>query len=109
MDTPSELLMIQVEQAGARSWWASLVATLTAVPGYRLHRLVAVVDGSPRYVSATFMAPVIGAVRWDEEAVPGLTRCLTDLCAEIETDGWVRTGRDAQLWEVRYARPGPGS
>lgn len=108
MTTPTgTVLTVGLEEAGARSWWRRVLATLASPGGGAYLRFVALADGRVRYRSATFAAPrTPGDLPPREEWAPGMTKALDELVAEIESDGWVEVGRGAHPWSVRYGRAG---
>jgi len=98
-------LHIELEDVGATSWWAGILATLFSQSGQAHMRFVARADGEKPYASATFPVPrTLGPVPPREAWAPGMTESLTDLRREIEDDGWVVTGQGDQPWELRYRR-----
>ncbi len=100
------MLRVELEEVGARHWWASLLATLASQSGNAYMRFVGVVDGCPRYVSSTFPVPrVWGTVAPQEEWAPGMTASLAELRRSIEKDGWRQCGRGEQPWSLAYQRP----
>lgn len=67
-----QTLRVDLEEVGARNWWAALLATLSAQYGNAYLRFVGVVDGEPRYFSATFPVPrTWGSIPRERNGHPG--------------------------------------
>jgi hypothetical protein len=107
-----QTLEIVLEDAGARSWLAALLATLASQHGNAFMRFVAQSDRAdgvaPRVVAkgGTFARPrsVPDDVPPDESYCPGMTATLDDLRARLEKDGWQPSGRGAHPWSYRYEK-----
>ena len=101
-----QTLRVDLEEVGARHWWAALLATLSAQYGNAYMRFVGVVDGKPRYFSATFAVPrTWGSIPPREEWAPGMTAALAELRQQIEDDGWQHLGSGDRSWQLTYQRP----
>jgi len=98
-------LQITLEDVGATSWWAGVIATLTSESGNAYMRFVGSTNGDRRYKGSTFPAPrTLGTLPPQEEWAPGMTQSLEELCRELEDDGWVQVGRGAEPWAYQYQR-----
>jgi len=98
-------LVVGLEEVGARRWWAALLATLASQSGNAYMRFAGVVDGEPKYLSATFPVPRMwGTIPPQEVWAPGMDQALKSLQKQIEGDGWhIReTGDDP--WKLVYTR-----
>lgn len=100
-----ETLRVELEEVGARHWWAALLATLSSQSGNAYMRFVGIVDGKPRYCGPTFPVPRLwGPELPQEKWAPGLGESLTELQQRIESDGWHQVARGAQAWDLTYQR-----
>ena len=105
MNDHETTLHIELEDVGATSWWAGILATLFSQYGAAHMRFIARADGEKPYVSGTFPMPrTTGPVPPRDAWAPEMTQSLAQLRREIEDDGWVVTGRGDQPWELRYQR-----
>lgn len=105
MAAEPKTLRVELEEVGARHWWAALLATLASQSGNAYMRFVGVVDGRPRYVSSTFPVPrTWGTVPPQEAWAPGMTTSLAELRRTIEDDGWHEVDRGQQSWSLTYQR-----
>ncbi|MDV8070621.1 hypothetical protein R4P64_29220 [Rhodococcus sp. IEGM 1366] len=103
MSAEPETLRVELEEVGARHWWASLLATLASQSGNAYMRFVGVVDGRSRYVSSTFpVSRTLGTVAPQEAWAPEMTASLAELRRSIEDDGWHLSGRGRQPWSLIY-------
>nr|THJ68927.1 hypothetical protein EU244_24140 [Rhodococcus qingshengii] len=103
MPEEPKTLRVELEEVGARHWWASMLATLSSQSGNAYMRFVGVVDGKPRYVSPTFPTPRgWGTIAPQEEWTPGMTASLAALRRGIENDGWRQSGRGHHPWSLIY-------
>ncbi|MGV8875143.1 MAG: hypothetical protein ACOH2Q_21615 [Rhodococcus sp. (in: high G+C Gram-positive bacteria)] len=104
----SSILVVRVEEVGARHWWVALLATLASQSGNAYMRFVGVVDEKPAYFSATFPVPRMwGTIPPQEQWAPGMTRCLDELCREIEDAGWRLHENSIDPWSLSYERNSP--
>ncbi|MGV1008877.1 MAG: hypothetical protein ACOYBY_09750 [Dermatophilaceae bacterium] len=108
--TAGDRLVITLEDAAARSRWASLRGRLSPTPQWHF---VAVVDGQARYDSPPFaapytlgMVPMAGTGYRGEDWVPAMDTALHTLCARITADGWTEVGQGRAPWEHVYRRAG---
>ena len=107
-----QTLEIVLEDAGARSWLAALLATLASQYGNAFMRFVAQTDAgdgeAPRVVAkgGPFPRPrsIPDDVPPDESYCPGMTATLDDLRERLEKDGWQPCGRGTHPWSHRYAK-----
>lgn len=105
MGIPQERLQISLEEVGGKSWWASLLTSLSSQYGNTLLRFVGEVDGEKRYQSDTFPAArPVSPMPTEEEWAPGMTLSLQQLVREIEDDGWVQTGRGTDPWSYTFEK-----
>ncbi|WP_241386281.1 hypothetical protein [Rhodococcus sp. CH91] len=106
MPDDNETLRVELEEVGARHWWAALFATLSSQSGNAYMRFVGVVGEEPRYRGPTFPVPRgWGYESPREEWVPGLHESLAELQQRIEDDGWTQVGHGTELWDLTYRRP----
>jgi hypothetical protein len=107
METEQDTLQIDLEDAGGRSWWTGLAATLTSQHGSATLRFVGRVQGERRYTGPTFVSPrTLGDLPPQEEWAPDMAQSLAELRREISADDWVEAGRGPEPWAFRYERPG---
>ncbi len=111
MSPETETLRLQLEEVGARHWWAALLASLSSQSGNAYMRFVGVVDGRARYRGAAFPVPRLwGTVPPQDQWAPGMDDSLAEIQHRIEGDGWRPVDHGAQPWEVTYQRPStPGA
>ncbi|MEU5842645.1 hypothetical protein [Rhodococcus sp. NPDC047139] len=106
MSDDTETLQVELEEVGARHWWAALLATLSSQSGNAYMRFVGVVDGEPRYSGPTFPVPRgWGTDPPREKWAPGLGESLAELERQIESDGWKQVDHGSERWELTYRRP----
>ncbi|MBM7461158.1 hypothetical protein ACIBED_02315 [Rhodococcus coprophilus] len=106
MPDVTETLRVELEEVGARHWWAALLATLSSQSGNAYMRFVGVVDGELRYFGRTFPVPRMwGPESPQEKWAPGMNDSLTDLTRRIDEDGWRRVGCGTRAWELTFERP----
>jgi hypothetical protein len=99
--TASETLEVELEDVGGTSWWAGILTTFAGQSGSAQLRFVARVGGRTRYTSATFPVPrTFGQIPPQEKWAPGMTACLTEICREIEDDGWTLEPHGDQPWQL---------
>jgi hypothetical protein len=108
----TETLEIVLEDVSARSWPASVLATLESQFGSRSYRFVGLVRaGDPHCVdrveSGTFACPrTVGAELPPQERWAfGMTSELDELRRRLTHEGWVPLGRGKQPWSYTYFRP----
>jgi len=100
-----EILKIELEDAGATSWWSSLLATLGSQSGSAYLRFVGRVGRRDCYTGASFAVPrTVGEVPPQEEWAPGMTESLNELRSEIEADGWTCISAGTVPWALSYRR-----
>ncbi|MGN6576103.1 MAG: hypothetical protein ACTHKG_10455 [Nocardioides sp.] len=104
-----ETLVVELEDAAARSMWTSMLGLLLA--GTQMWHFVGLVGGRPVYTSPTFAAPYswgrlpLGKTMLpQEEWAPGMNQALEELRAAIREDGWIESGRGEHPWQVTYHR-----
>ena len=105
----SGTLVVELEDAAARSMWTSMLGLLAA--GTQMWHFVGLVEGRAAYESPTFAAPYtwgrlpLGRTMLPrEEWAPGMDESLEELRRSIRSDGWVETGHGEQPWQDIYRR-----
>lgn len=107
-------LEVELQDAGATSWWASLLWTLGSQHGTRIYQFVGRAHSSdprwPTYTVAGPTFPVQAGQRlehlgdrdaWADEIRSG----WRDLDAALRAEGWRSVGRGANWWSATYIRP----
>lgn len=98
-----QTLHVEIEEVGARHWWAALLATLFAQYGNAYLRFVGVVGNEPRYVGPTFPVPRgWGSIPPQESWAPGMTDALAEVRQKIVADGWREVGHGSQPWNLTF-------
>ncbi|MGB7979393.1 MAG: hypothetical protein WCF36_01200 [Candidatus Nanopelagicales bacterium] len=107
MDDRQEQLSIQLEVT--RSMWVTMLGLLSS--NTQQWRFVGIVDGQPKYTSATFAAPFswgtvpLGKTELPrEEWAPGMAQALDELQREVTSDGWAEDSLGEQPWQHVYHR-----
>ena len=104
-----EVARLTIQLEVTRSMWVTMLGLLSS--DTQQWQFVGIVDGQPKYKSATFAAPYswgtipIGKTMLPrEEWAPGMAKALYELRHEITGDGWSEDGVGEQSWQHTYHR-----
>lgn len=110
LESPTETLIVALEDAATRSVWTSMLGLLSTET--QMWHFVGLIGERPLYQSPTFAAPYswgqvpLGKTMLPrEEWAPGMEQALEELRTMIRSDGWVESGHGEHPWDDIYRRP----